>query len=90
MGRVVKALRRSNSLSRSIFSTAGSFGMFMGKILCLFFPEKSYGPRRSEFFFEKCPPAGTGTKIFLSREDFFVFERFPFSSRDFRFRGSVG
>ena len=26
MGRVVKTLRRSNSLSRSVFGTAGSFG----------------------------------------------------------------
>ena len=26
MGGIVKTLRRSNSLSRSIFSTAGSFG----------------------------------------------------------------
>ena len=46
MGGIVKTLRRSNSLSRSIFSTAGSFGREWPFHSESVFPEPGVVPRR--------------------------------------------
>ena len=78
MGGVVKTLRRSNLLSRSVFSTAGSFG--------LLFRKRTQRAQRSKKFIlarslEKTIP--TRTKKSFSLENFILGSKISFSIENF-------